>query len=140
MSTTTPTAKLSSLIACDDAEWVDLIDVPGAKMQVRPLDYTPYQIARDTLFQRFGRKYGRKPIPRKELLPALGRLYAEHILVNWEGFDEPYSQGLAAEKLGDWNWRKLISQVEWAASTLSDVNAEFLEDAGKNSEQLSAIS
>jgi hypothetical protein len=126
--------KLSSLNrgAGADAEWVDLEELLGVRLKVRPIDYPEYTKARQVLFRRLGRSYKDAPVPENILIPALGKLYAEHILVDWDGFDEAYSADLAAEMLGDWEWRDLVRQVEWAAGKLASVNTEFVEDAAKN--------
>ena len=126
------TATLASLQVTSDSEWVDLVDVPGASLEVRSLDFPAYVMARSVLLQKFSRKYGRKPIPIEILTPALGKLYAEHILLNWKGFDVPFSKEESMARLTDWSWRKFFAQVEWAAGTLSDINAEFTEETIKN--------
>ena len=136
------TIKLASLRVSDQSEeagtWVDLPDVPGAAVLVRSLDYPPYTLARTVLFQRFSRLYGRKPAPQNEIVPAIGKLYAEHILLGWKGFDVEFSPEEAMLRLSDWTWRKLTTMVEWAAGTLSEAQVEFVEDATKNSAPPSA--
>jgi hypothetical protein len=139
-STSTPTVKVDSLQSSDDAEWVALDEILGASLFVRPIDYPPYTAARQALFKRLGRAFKDEPIPEKVLITSLGKLYAEHILLDWKGFDMPYSKEDAIEKMSEWTWRKLTRQVEWAAGKLTSVNAEFVEDAGKNSGPRSATS
>lgn len=130
--------KLNSLLSGEDAEWVEIDEVPGAKLHVRPIDYPPYTKARQVLIQRWVRAYKKEPIPEKVQVPALGALYAEHLLLGWEGFDVPYSPEAAESRLSDWAWRKFVRIVEAAAASLTVVNAETVEDAGKNSGQPSA--
>lgn len=129
---TEPTIKLESLLSDDDAEWVDLDEVPGASLLVRPIDYPPYTQARATLFRRLQRAYKEEPVPEKILVTSLGKLYAEHLLVDWKGFDVEYSYAAAEERLSDWSWRKLTRQIEWAAGKLTTINAEMVDDAAKN--------
>lgn len=129
---TVPTIKLTSLISYDDAEWVDLDEVVGASLLVRPIDYPPYTQARQALFRRYQRAYKDDPVPEKILVTALGELYARHLLLGWKGFDVEYSAREAEERLSDWSWRKLTRQVEWAAGKLTTINAEMVEDAAKN--------
>lgn len=140
MNTTTisPAIKLDSLISDDDAEWVDLDEVLGASLLVRPIDYSPYTQARQKLLKRLVRTYKEEPIPEKVIIPAIGKLYAQHLLLGWKGFDVEYSAVAAEERLTDWSWRKLTRQVEWAATQSTIVNAEMVEDAEKNSEAPSA--
>jgi hypothetical protein len=133
---TSPTIKLASLKqsakADHDGVWVPLPEVPGAEVKVRPLDFPAYSIARNLLSQKLAREFGRKQIPPEVQTTRNGLLLAEHILLDWKGFDEPYSKEQAKELLGDWEWRKLNWQVVWAAGTLTDTNVEFVEDARKN--------
>lgn len=135
-----PAVKLDSLISSDDAEWVDLNEVPGVSLLVRPIDYSPYTQDRTKLFQRLARAYKKEPVPDKVRATQLGALYARHLLLGWKGFDVEYSQEEAENRLTDWSYRKLTSLVEWAASSLTDINAEMVEDAAKNSEVPSATS
>lgn len=131
--------RLDSLLAGDDAEWVDIDEIPGARLLVRPLDYPPYTKARQHLVQRWIRAYKKEPVPEKVTVTGFGALYAEHILLGWEGFDVAYSAAEAEARLGSWEWRKLTRLVENAASGLTSVNAETVEEAGKNSGQPSAM-
>jgi len=137
---TTPTIKLESLISDDDAEWVDLDEVLGASVLVRPIDFPPYTQARQALLKRMARAYKDEPVPERVIVPALGKLYAQHILLGWKGFDTEYSAAEAEARMGDWAWRKLTRQVEWAAAKLTAINTEMVDDASKNSAPPSATS
>jgi hypothetical protein len=140
--------KLDSLkadpVRDQEGDWIDIPDLfdPEAKkcarLKVRSLDFAPYTIARGLLQQKFARKYGRRPVPPNILTTEYGRLYADHILLDWEGFDEPYSADLARERLTDYAYRRLVGYVEYAAAQLAEDNADFGEDAAKNSAKPSA--
>lgn len=136
------TIKLASLQTTpeqdNEGEWVDAPSLPGIRFRVRPLDYPPFRIGNDHLQQRLARKHGRNPVPPKELMPALGALVAKHLLLGWDGFDEPYSSDEVAEMLADFSWRRLVSEIQLASASVMDKSVEFIEDAAKNSEAPSA--
>jgi hypothetical protein len=131
------TVKLSSLRADlkreEDGDWVEYPDWTGVRFKVSSLNKPAYTIARDLLLQKVARKSKGKPQDRNKLTPEFGRLYADHILHDWEGFDEPYSPDLARQYLTNPEFRDLVAAVEWCASKVGETDVEFLEDAGKNS-------
>jgi hypothetical protein len=140
--------KLSSLKADlqkeEEGDWVDAPDLPGVRLKVRSLEYKQYRIARDIKVQHLMRKYGRKPIPPDVQTKEYGKLYADHILLDWEGLAEDdgkpvaFTKELALELLRDPEFRKLTSAVEWAASQVAETEQEFLEASAKNSPAPSA--
>lgn len=134
--------KLSSLkadLAREAAgDEVESLKWPGVKFRVSALTKPSYRIKRDALFQRLSRRHKGKPIPQEELGPAIGRLYAEEILHGWTGMDEAYTPELALEVLTDPAYRDVVAEVEYCAGTLSEIDAEFVEDASKNSVKPSA--
>ncbi len=135
-SASTPKVKLSSLRSDSERErngdWVDSLSIPGAAFMVRSINYPPYTIARDLMKQRLARKSGGKPIPQDTLYTELGRLYAEHLLLDWRGFDEEYSKDRAVELLTDPEFRELVMAVELAAGSVGQAELEFIEGAAKN--------
>lgn len=136
------TVKLASLKADlareAKGDWVEYPDWPGVAFNVSSLHLPAYQIQRDLLLQKLGRIHKGKPIPRDVLSKELGALYDKHILHGWRGLDVEYSRQTAAEVLTDPEFRNVVAAVEWCASKLSDIEAEFVEDAEKNSEAPSA--
>lgn len=62
----------------------------------------------------------------------LGRVYADHILLEWEGFDVPYTPEAARETLTDPAFRALVNHVDYAADRVSQLEIEFTEQAAKN--------
>jgi hypothetical protein len=136
------TVKLASLRADSALEragdWVDAMSIPGVSFKVRSINYPPYTVARDMLFQRLRRKYGAKPTPQDVMTSELGKLYAQHILLDWKGFDEPYSAENAMQVLSDPEFRDVISAVELAAGGVGQAEIEFVEETAKNSEAPSA--
>lgn len=126
--------KFSSL-AADTAkeqqgDWVDVPDLPGVRLLVKSFNDPKYRVARDLLVQRLARKQGRnKPTAAEETEVAFGRLYADHILLGWEGFDVPYSAAAAREALTDVAYRDLRRYVEQAATQVGATEVEFVEEA-----------
>lgn len=136
------TVKLSSLRADtareEAGDWITIPDLPGVRLKVRSLQSVSYVSARDVLIQRLARTYRGKPTPQDVQTREFGKLYADHILLDWEGFDEPYSIERARDLLTDPEWRRLVGHIEWAAGTLAEMESESLETAAKNSAAPSA--
>ena len=131
------TVKLSS-IASDivreqEGDWIDYPDWPGVKFHVRSLNHPPYKTARDLLLQKMIRRNKGKPLQAETMTVEQGRLYADHILLGWDGFDVPYSEDVARQDLTDPRHRNLVGAVEWCASRVGELDVEFVEDAEKNS-------
>lgn len=124
--------KLNSIRANLDREergdWVDSRSWPDVRLKVSALTKPSYTIKRDALIQRLSRKHKNKPIPAAELAPHIGKLYAEEILHGWEGIDVAYSPETALEYLTNPEFRELVSEVEYCASTLAVVDAEYTEE------------
>ncbi|MCU0731648.1 MAG: hypothetical protein MUE84_08675 [Hyphomonas sp.] len=132
------TVKLSSLKADlsreNDGDWIAANEIgEGVQFKVRGLSYEPYTQAQDRLRARFLRKYPDGDIPVAESEPAAGELLAKHILLDWKGFDVPYSEDTAMDALTDVSQRLLRNAVILCASRVMRANIEFVETEGKNS-------
>jgi hypothetical protein len=131
--------KLASLRADSALErtgdWKDAPSIPGVSFKVRSINYPPYTLARDMLFQRLRRKYGAKPTPQDVMSAELGKLYAQHLLLDWKGFDEPYSAAQAMQILSEPEFRDVVAAVELAAGGVGQAEIEFIEETAKNSEE-----
>ncbi|MDI6026716.1 hypothetical protein QBK99_10990 [Corticibacterium sp. UT-5YL-CI-8] len=136
------TIKLSSLKADlareAKGDWIEFPDWPGVEFNVSSLLLPAYTTARDLLMQRLTRQSKGKPIARDLMTSEIGKLYAKHILHGWRGLDVEYSPDAAAETLADPEYRAVVAAVEWCASKVSDIDIQFVEDAGKNSDKPSA--
>lgn len=136
------TVKLKSIKADLGSElkgvWIDYPDWPGVAFNVSSLLIPAYRIDRDLLGQKLARQYKGKPIPPDVLTTEVGKLYHKHILHEWRGFDVAYTSDVAGEMLSDPEYRNLVAAIEWCAAKVSDIEVEFVEDAAKNSERLSA--
>ena len=135
--------KLSSLkadLARESAgDWIEYPLWAGAAFNVSSFHKPEYQTARDLLVARMSRESrGKKQPTGAETRAAYGELFCEHILHGWRGFDIVYTPDTAREILTDPAYRVIYDAVEWCAGQLALVEAEFVEDAGKNSEQPSA--
>lgn len=140
--------KLSSLKADlareNDGAWMDVPEWPGVSLKVRGLNYPAYELARNTGAQIRARKTKNAASTSAESTAFFGRLYAEHILLDWKGLvsDDrqmvPYSKERALEILTDPAFREFVAAVESAAARVAQVDVEFIEGAAKNSEQPSA--
>lgn len=116
----------------NEGDWVDIPELPGVRLKVRGNNYAPYQMAKSVVEARWARRYAREPVPPDILLRENGRLYAEHILVDWEGFDVPYDAGLARETLLDPGFRTLHEHIRYAMQQVSETDAVFVEDTARN--------
>lgn len=136
--------KLGSLAANlrreNDGDWIDIPDLPGVSLKVRGGAYGPFQAAKSIVDQRFARKWLAKgdPVPQDIAYKENGKLYADHILLGWAGFDEEFSPGRAYEALTDPAMRAMHDHVRYAMTRVAETEAEFVEDAGKNSLRSSA--
>jgi hypothetical protein len=123
-----------------EGAYIDIPDWPGVSLGVRSLEFPAYKLAIDLLVQKFARKYKGKPAPPEVRDSEVGRLLGIHILFDWNGFDQPYSQEFATDLLSSSEGRDLVKQVSWASSQVGETEVEFVTDAVKNSEKPSVTS
>lgn len=117
----------------NEGAWIEAPDIgEGVAFKVRGLNYAPYEIARQMMMRRLGRTAKGKPLAGVDLLPHIGRLLHEHILLDWRGFDEPYSTDVAAAIMVDPEYRSIINRVEIAAQEVGEADVQIVEDAAKN--------
>lgn len=126
------TVKFGSLKADTEKEksgdWIEVVDLPGVSFLVKSFNDPAYRIARDLLVQRMARRHGKKAAPPEEMESAFGKLYADHILLDWKGFDQPYSAEFAREALTDPAYRDLRRYVETAASQVGQNEVEYTDE------------
>lgn len=130
--------KLASLkkVNAADGEWIPASDpqLEGVELRVRPLHYGPFVTALQLATSRLMRTYpGNKSAPPEVTERLNGELYAEHILLDWKGFDEPYSRDAAFAYLTDPAMHVLRNEVRFAAQVASRAQAEFVDQAAGNS-------
>lgn len=127
-----------------DGDWVEIPDLPGVSLKVRGFSYGPFTMARDIVQMKWSRRYGREPVPVEVSFPENGKLYAEHILLDWKGFvdddgkDVPYTREASLELLTDPAFRELHDHIRYAGTKLAQTEVEFVDAAAKNSPRSSA--
>lgn len=127
------TVKLSSLAVAvnNDGDWETCPTIPNVSFKVRSISYPAFAIARDQLMQRMKRKHG-DSVPPDVSSAALGRLCAEHLLLDWKGFDEAFSKERAMEVLTDPGYSEVVGAVIQASVAASTAKIEYVEDSAKN--------
>lgn len=116
-----------------DGDLIAIPDLPGVKLRVRSPHYQPFIAARDLATRRLAKKFGDAAVPEEEIARVYGAVYAQHLLLGWEGFDAPYSADLALETLTDPAYRALRLHVAWASGKVGQQDVEFVETERKNS-------
>lgn len=111
----------------EEGEWIASINLPGVRFRVSSLHKTAFVTARERLTLQLAKKYRREPVPHDERLVAVGKLLAQHILHDWEGFDVPYSAEKAAEVMADPAFRVVVGEVENCAARAGEPDLEFEE-------------
>lgn len=134
--------KLGSLRAdmkrVNDGDWVEIPDLPDGEggtvaLKVRGFAYGPFQVENSIVRGKWARRYENRnePVPPDIASRDLAHLYAKHLLLDWRGFDEPYSRELAEEMIAAPG--EFFGHVLYAIQQVSRTDAEFVEDAAKNS-------
>lgn len=128
-------------------DWVPYEPWPGVRFNVSSFSSPAYRHAMQIAAEKAAKDF--KPVSEvtveefalreKNLHEQNGDLYAEHILHGWEGIDEDYSPERARELLTDPEFEALNLAVRHCALKLAEINAEFVEQAEKNSPAPSAI-
>lgn len=137
------TIKLDSLKSDtakrEAGDWIEIPDLEGVAFRVRGFTYKPYEVARDAMIRRKNKALNGKPWPTDDRQACLGKLYAEHLLLGWRGFDVEFSRDRAEELLCDPAYREnFYEHVEWAIGRVGQAQVEFAADAAGNSGPVSA--
>jgi hypothetical protein len=128
-----------------DGEWVEFPEhmdqetgeVPALK--VRGVGYGPFQLANSIVLGRWQRRYTSReePVPPEVAHRDNAQLYADHILLDWRGFAEPFDPDFARDWLLDHDSRPLHDMIRQAMQRVGRVQAQYAKDAAKNSERSS---
>ena len=136
--------KLDSIKADLDKErngdWVDYPDWADVSFKVKSIEAPDFRAAHSALLNRMARKYKNKTPPQDEIQQEVGKLYHTHILMDWKGLDVAYTADMAKEVLIDPSYRKVFAAIHFCATQVGESDAEFVEDAAKNSVSRSATS
>lgn len=115
-----------------EGDWVDYPDWPGAGFRVSSILSEPFVTARDIFLKQMAARNIPVSSADPEMTKGIGRLYCQHILHDWRGFDAPYSEDVALETLTDPSHRDMRAAVHWCAHKLSQTSVEFVDVAAKN--------
>lgn len=122
-----------------DGDWVEIFSLPGVALKARGYSYGPFQAAMSVVRARWIRSYGSvEGTPNHVASRDLGRLYAQHLLLDWRGFDEPFNPATIVDLLTDPEMRELRQAISYAAEKVAETETVFVEDAVKNSPPSSA--
>jgi hypothetical protein len=129
--------KLSSLKADvekqDEGDWQPIPELTGVKVKVRSLRSPKYQFGATPIRQRHVRKFGENgTVPNAEFAKSYGRLVADVILLDWDGFDEKFSREKALETLMDPGYAEVLGYIIAAAGRVAQGEVEYVEEAAKN--------
>lgn len=136
--------KLSSMRTdrkrISEGVWQPVAGLNGVRLKVRGINYGPYKTARDELMARLSRLPAEMAKEEKDAAreTGFGTLYAEHLLLDWEGFDQPYAPETALAELTCPEAEMLRNMVEQAAVATATPEIEWVKRAAKNSKAPSA--
>ncbi len=131
------TVKLSSvkidLVAETKGAWMDCDELPGVRFKVSSLNLPAFVAARSNLYNRLLRRYKKQEeIPLGTMSSEMGALFAQHILHDWEGFDQAYSPEVATSILTSPEYRVIVTAIEGCAARVGAPDVDFIEDEAKN--------
>lgn len=113
---------------------------PGVRFRVRSIDFEPYTNERDRERERLAAQYlGAGNIPNSIWAGMLGRLLAEHILLEWDGISPAYDPDVAHDVLTAADGAAMREAVVKAAQRVGVRELEFVAELEKNSAGASAI-
>lgn len=119
--------KLQSEGTWQPAPW------PGVRLRVRSIDYEAYTSARDQERERLAAQYlSAAKIPDRVWIPILGRLLAEHILLEWDGISPAYDADTAEDVLTAPDGKAMREAVVIAAQRVGVREIEFVAELEKN--------
>jgi hypothetical protein len=111
---------------------------PGVFITARSADYRAYVVARDALLARLNRSAGASGVDPLLRNRELGKLAAEHLLVNLEGLEddkgEPlaYNHALGQQVMTEQELGPLANEVWFVIAKAGDAQGEALDTQEKN--------
>lgn len=139
--------KLTSIRAGLDRQYVgDWVPYPvwsGVRFNVSSPKLPAYQRAMEKNAREFAKKFTSAADILSDEAREFGRqsdvhLVCEYILHGWDGIDVDYSPDVAEKYLLDPEYEAMFNAIKWCANKLAEINAEYIEDVAKNSEEPSA--
>lgn len=118
----------------EGGQWIPYPPWKGVSFHVRSIESAAFSQARAKLLRNMAKKARETgdDVPPDALAVEVAKLYAEHILLGWEGFDEAYSPDKAESLLTDPAYRDLLRAVEDCANRVGRQELQFIEAEGKN--------
>lgn len=124
---------LSSLMINADREmngdWVPFPAWEGVRFRVRSTNYAPYKAALKAKQTEAALRYP-KGVPDAVTMAMMGELVAEHLLLEWQGFDVDYSPNAAMTMLSNPEFRTITGAILQCAETLTIPNIRFTAPTG----------
>jgi hypothetical protein len=114
--------------AQEEGEWVPVPALPGVELKVRSFKAPAVATRFNFLVQRMDRQK-LKGLDREI---ETGRFLAEHVLVDWRGFDVAFSADVAREALSDPQHQDLRDHVFDAARTVGVAQIEQVQAVAGN--------
>ena len=145
------TVKMDSLAANlkaeADGEWIpvkewsglnpdrplEVTPLPGVAFRVRSTNYDAYVVARQAALEKIKQDYPDEKVPQEVASRIEGELAARHLLLEWRGFDVPYSIEAANAIVTAEEHRNIRGMIYWCAGRVGRKQVEFVKDQGKNS-------
>lgn len=125
-----------------EGQWVgDIPNHPGVRFKVRSRAYKPFEAAHDRLVRSFGKRVS-VALSTPEYKAQVGKLFADHILLDWEnavtqgGKSAGYNKKLAAQILTSIDERGMGNAfrdaVAYASGIVADIHLGQIEDIAGN--------
>ena len=122
----------------EEGEWIESDLLKGVSFKVRSPQCDRFQVANSAMMRELSQKYKDAVPPPSEIDARIGKLYAEHILIDWKGIVDDEGKEIALleslreEVLTDPAHRILRGAIEGAARRVALVDPKFEETAAKN--------
>jgi hypothetical protein len=127
------------LKAQSDGQWQPA-PWPGVRFRVRSIEFEAYTNERDRERERLAAQYlSGANIPNGVWSGVLGRLLAEHILLEWDGISPAYDTDVAYDVLTAADGTAMRDAIVKAAQRVGVRELEFVAEVEKNSAGASAI-
>jgi hypothetical protein len=101
-----------------EGEWIASRRLDGARYHVRSTNNPEFRAAQSSALRVLQERYasGNTEVDVNELQKTRAALTVEHLIIDWNGFDEPYTKDLGSATLADPSQRDLLADIEECAS------------------------
>lgn len=126
----------------DGGEVIESTEYVGVSYRVRGTGFKPYQVAVTAAEEKYRRtlppKERRNPLDFEARSIVFGPAIAEHLLLEWYGFDIEYSPEVAEATLSNPEFVGLMFDILACANRVGEAKIEYTEESVKNSKKPSA--